>query len=71
MKPGDRVPTDGRVIEGTSAVDESMITGEFLPVVKTHGDPIYAGVINNAPVEAVSQREGEFFSSHVLISSTV
>ena len=34
IKPGEKVPTDGRVIEGISAVDESMVTGESLPVEK-------------------------------------
>lgn len=43
LKPGDRVPTDGVVAEGSSAVDESMLTGEALPVDKAAGSELYAG----------------------------
>ncbi len=46
LKPGDRVPTDGVVEEGRAAVDESMLTGESLPVEKAPGDPVYAGTVN-------------------------
>jgi Cu+-exporting ATPase len=46
LRPGDRVPTDGTVSFGQSAVDESMLTGESLPVEKKKGDPLYAGTIN-------------------------
>ncbi|HEX2022443.1 MAG TPA: heavy metal translocating P-type ATPase, partial [Candidatus Thermoplasmatota archaeon] len=45
VRPGERVPTDGRVVEGESAVDESMITGEPLPVDKRPGDPVTGGTI--------------------------
>ncbi len=46
VKPGERVPVDGRVVEGRSCVDESMITGESLPVEKFTGIPVVAGAIN-------------------------
>ena len=46
LKPGDRVPTDGEVVDGTSAVDESMLTGESMPVDKTAGAQLYAGTVN-------------------------
>jgi Cd2+/Zn2+-exporting ATPase len=46
VRPGERVPADGIVSEGLSAVDESPITGESLPVDKSPGDPVYAGTIN-------------------------
>src|SRR5207245_8507483 len=44
--PGDRVPTDGTVLEGTSAVDECMLTGEPVPVDKKPGTEVYTGTIN-------------------------
>jgi Cu+-exporting ATPase len=46
LKPGDRVPTDGIVGEGNSAVDESMLTGESMPVDKSAGSELYAGTVN-------------------------
>ncbi len=46
LKPGDRIPTDGQVLEGHSAIDESMLTGESLPVEKTTGSPLFAGTVN-------------------------
>lgn len=46
LKPGMKVPVDGVVIEGRSAVDESAITGEPIPAEKVSGDPVYAGSVN-------------------------
>lgn len=46
VRPGERIPVDGTVAEGSSYVDESMISGEPLPVGKTAGDPVWAGTIN-------------------------
>jgi P-type Cu+ transporter len=46
VRPGERIPVDGRVAEGESAVDESMLTGEPLPVDKRPGDPVVGGSIN-------------------------
>ena len=44
--PGDRVPVDGAVVEGHSSVEESMVTGESLPVEKTVGDNVTGGTVN-------------------------
>ena len=46
LRPGDSVPVDGIVVEGRSAIDESMLTGEPLPVEKTDGDTVTAGTLN-------------------------
>ena len=46
VRPGERIPVDGQVIEGASAVDESMLTGEPIPVDKLAGDTVAAGTIN-------------------------
>jgi len=46
VKPGTVIPVDGAVIEGGSAVDESMLTGESMPIDKKPGDPVYAATLN-------------------------
>jgi P-type Cu+ transporter len=46
VRPGERIPVDGRVVEGSSAVDESMITGESLPKDKRSGDEVIGATIN-------------------------
>lgn len=46
IQPGERIPVDGRVIEGESAVDQAAITGESIPVERTVGDDLFAGTIN-------------------------
>lgn len=46
VRPGERIPVDGIVVEGQSAVDESMVTGESLPVEKQVGDRVWGGTLN-------------------------
>ena len=46
LKPGERIPVDGEVLEGAGAVDESMLTGESAPVEKAVGSRLYAGTMN-------------------------
>ena len=48
VRPGDRIPVDGEVTEGTAHVDESMITGEPIPVAKAPGDAVTGGTVNGA-----------------------
>ena len=46
VKPGDKIPVDGKIVEGSSSIDESMITGEPIPVEKNTGDKVSSGTIN-------------------------
>ncbi len=46
VRPGERIPLDGIVIEGSSTIDQSTITGESLPIEKTIGDEVFAGTMN-------------------------
>ncbi len=46
VRPGEKIPVDGAVVEGTSAVDESMVTGESVPVEKRPGDRLIGGTVN-------------------------
>src|SRR5712672_3987120 len=46
VRPGERIPTDGVICDGASAVDESMVTGEAMPVEKTIGDKVIGGTLN-------------------------
>lgn len=48
VRPGERVPVDGEIIDGRSAIDESMVTGESMPVTKAAGDKVIGGTMNQA-----------------------
>src|SRR5688500_4607219 len=51
VRPGERIPADGEVVSGSTAVDESMLTGESMPVAKAKGDRIVGGTINRTGSE--------------------
>ena len=60
IKPGDRIPLDGQVVDGASAVNQAPITGESVPVLKEDGDQVYAGTINGeGALEVESTKRAE------------
>lgn len=60
IKPGERIPVDARILSGVSAVDESAMTGEPLPVEKRMGDDIMAGTLNhNGVIRAQTTKVGQ------------
>jgi Cu2+-exporting ATPase len=60
IRPGDKIPVDGRVISGASAVDESMITGEPIPVYKQSGDELIGATINGTgSLQMVAEKVGQ------------
>ena len=60
IKPGDRIPVDGEVAKGTSNVDESMLTGEPIPVGKQSGDTVIGGTLNTTgSLEIVAKHVGQ------------
>jgi Cu+-exporting ATPase len=59
VKPGDKIPVDGKITEGNSSVDESMISGEPIPVDKKEGDKVSSGTINgNRSFVMIAERVG-------------
>ncbi|AMQ56914.1 heavy metal translocating P-type ATPase [Algoriphagus sanaruensis] len=59
IKPGEKIPVDGEVSAGKSYVDESMISGEPIPVLKETGDQVFAGTINRkGSLEIIAQKVG-------------
>ena len=60
VRPGENIPVDGLVVEGRSAVDESALTGESIPVDKAEGDPVSAATVNQAGfIRCEATRVGE------------
>lgn len=68
VRPGEKIPVDGLVKKGISSVDESMITGESVPMLKNPGDKIFAGTINSESVlDFVATKIGkDTFVSHIV-----
>ena len=68
VKPGEKIPVDGKITEGESPVDESMITGEPIPVDKGAGDPVTSGTINgNRSFVMIAEKVG----SETLLSQII
>lgn len=68
VKPGDKIPVDGKITEGESSIDESMITGEPIPVDKNVGDSVSSGTINgNKSFVMLAQKVG----SETLLSQII
>ena len=68
IRPGEKVPVDGRVIEGWTSIDESMITGEPMPVEKADGDRVTGGTVNQTGSIVI---EAERVGSETLLSQIV
>ena len=59
IRPGERIPVDGTITDGESAVDESMLTGESIPVMKRKGDELFGGTLNkNGALTMEAQKVG-------------
>ena len=54
VRPGDRIPADGEIVDGTSGIDESPVTGESMPVTRGPGEGVFAGSINTEAVLRVT-----------------
>jgi len=68
VKPGQKIPLDGTLIQGQSFVDESMLTGEPIAIEKSNGDTVYAGTINQA---GSFQFKSNKSNSETLLSSII
>jgi Zn2+/Cd2+-exporting ATPase len=58
VRPGERIAMDGTVVEGYSSVDQSLVTGESIPVLKKTGDCVYAGTVNSGSILKVAVNKG-------------
>jgi Cu2+-exporting ATPase len=68
VRPGEKIPVDGTVLSGSSNVDESMITGEPVPVFKTKGEKVFAGTVNQ---KGSFQFEAEKVGGETLLSQII
>src|SRR5699024_7888227 len=60
VKPGEKIPVDGEIIDGQSAIDESMLTGESIPIDKTIGDAVIGATINkNGALQIAATKGGK------------
>jgi len=68
VRPGDKIPVDGVLLDGSSSIDESMVTGEPIPIEKTVGDKVVAGTVNGTGSFSLSaQRVGsETLLAHII-----
>lgn len=68
VSPGDRVPLDGRIIKGATALDQSMVTGEGMPAEKTEGDNVWSGTVNlSSTIEVlVTAPAGESLTARII-----
>jgi Cd2+/Zn2+-exporting ATPase len=68
VKPGERIPLDGNIVEGTSEIDQALVTGESVPVVKGINDCLYAGTLNAGGVlrVGVTKKAGETLISRIV-----
>lgn len=65
VRPGERIPIDGRILQGTSSIDQSSITGESIPVERGTGDDVFAGTLNGEGailLEVTSESGNTLFS---------
>src|SRR4029079_8825947 len=58
VKPGEKIPLDGRIISGTSTINQAPITGESIPVDRGSGDEVFAGTINGRGALAIQVTHG-------------
>ena len=68
VKPGERIPLDGNIVEGFSHVDQALVTGESVPVTKTVNDCVYAGTLSTSGVLkiVVTKKAGETLVSRIV-----
>jgi Cu+-exporting ATPase len=60
VRPGERIPVDGTIIDGSSSVDESMLTGESMPLARNIGDKVHSGTVNiNGSLKILSEKVGK------------